>query len=144
MANLIPVNSFGFKVLIDGKELGLFQEVSGLSVQVNVTDLAEGGLNTSTHKLIEGVSYSNVTLKRGLCDASGLYTFILPAINGEIDKLRIGTVTIISLDESGNEGMKYELKDAVPVKWDGPSLNVMQDSIATETLELAHEGLTVK
>jgi hypothetical protein len=33
--------------------------------------------------------------------------------------------------------------NAIPVKWDGPTLNVMQDAIATETLVIAIEGLSV-
>ena len=33
--------------------------------------------------------------------------------------------------------------NAVPKKWDGPSLNVTSDAMATETLVLAHEGLEI-
>ena len=51
-----------------------------------------------------------------------------------------GTIKI--LDDAGKVAKTYSFKNAVPVKWDGPALSVMQDAIATESLELAHEGLT--
>ena len=139
--NSIPMNTFGFKVKVGGEDFGLFQEVSGLSVQLNVTDLQEGGCNNTTRKLIDGVSFSNVTLKRGLCAAGGMFGWIETAINGGIPDRR--TVTIEILGDDGAPVKTYTLDRALPVKWDGPSLNVMQDSIATESLELAHEGLKV-
>jgi phage tail-like protein len=142
MANQsIPMNTFGFKVKVGDEELGLFQEVSGLSVQLNVTDLKEGGVNNTTHKLIDGVSFSNVTLKRGLCSAGSMFGWIAKAINGDVPERR--TVTITMLGDDGKPVKTFTLQNALPVKWDGPSLNVMQDSIATESLELAHEKLTI-
>jgi len=142
MANQsIPMNSFGFRVKIDGTDMGMFQEVSGLSVTLNVTDLQEGGLNNTTHKLIDGVSFSNVTLKRGLCTSESMFGWIKEAITGGIPKRR--NVTIEVLGDDRQPVKTFILLNALPAKWDGPSLNVMQDSIATETLELAHEGLTI-
>ncbi|MBO4350289.1 MAG: phage tail protein [Proteobacteria bacterium] len=137
------MNSFGFKVLFDSNDDmgGLFQEVSGLSIQVNVTDLQEGGENTKTHKLVEGVTFSNVTLKRGMCGV-GMYSWIDDVRKGNVSRK---TIRIQVLGDKKDEVVKtYVLDRAIPVKWDGPSLNVMQDSIATESLELAHEGLTVE
>ena len=144
MAELIPMNSFGFRVYFGDEGTddmgGLFQEVSGLSVQVNVTDLQEGGQNSKTYKLIDGVTFSNVTLKRGLC-GEGMYAWIDRVRKGEIERK---TVRIEVLGDGKDEVVRtYKLDRAIPVKWDGPSLNVMQDAIATESLELAHEGLEV-
>jgi len=34
----------------------------------------------------------------------------------------------------------WKLKGVYPVKWKGPNLNAKGHEIATETLELAHEG----
>lgn len=137
----VPFGSFGFKVIVSGAggELGCFQEVSGLSASVNVTDLVVGGMNDHTKKLLGNATYSNVTLKRGLCSGT-MFDWIQKVIaGGTITRL---TVTIKMLDDAGNDVAEYKLKDAVPVKWDGPTLSVMQDGIATESLELAHEGLS--
>ncbi|MCL2325080.1 MAG: phage tail protein [Proteobacteria bacterium] len=139
-----PYGSFGFKVVVkvDGADapIGYFQEVSGLSVQINVQDVVEGGLNDTTRKLIGNASYTNITLKRGVCD-KGMFAWIEKFLQGgKITRLD-GSIEL--LDDSGATKLTYTFKKGIPVKWDGPSLSVMQDAIATETLEIAHEGLKI-
>lgn len=144
----VPFGSFGFKVEVNipgnsGDMMACFQEVSGLSVQINVTDLVEGGVNHTTRKLLGNASYSNIVLKRGLCDSS-----MFDWINSFVHGCGAGPVSrfdgfIRILDDAGKVVKSYKFENAIPVKWDGPTLNVMQDAIATESLELAHEGLSV-
>ena len=140
--NLAPFGSFGFKVVLkslNDEQMGLFQEVSGLSIQVNVTDLVEGGVNDHTHKIIGNTTYSNVVLKRGLFNRT-FFDWIRSVSRGKIER---DSLIIEILGDDLKPVMKYKCDNAVPVKWDGPSLNVMSDAIATESLELAHEGLEI-
>lgn len=141
MSGTSPIGSFGFKVIVTiderDTELGLFQEVSGLSAQVNVEDIVEGGSNT-TRKLVGISSYSNIVLKRGICKAS-MYGWIAGFLTGEKRQRLSGKIQI--LGDDGNPVKVFSFIKGVPVKWDGPSLNVMSDAIATESLEIAHEGL---
>ena len=37
--------------------------------------------------------------------------------------------------------MKFLVHKAFPVKWSGPDLSALQNNIAMETLELAHQGM---
>lgn len=138
----IPFGSFGFTVRLGeegGNSLGCFQEVSGLGIQINVTDLVEGGVNNKTHKLLGNASFPNITLKRGLIDDE-FYHWISNVRNGVVSRK---TISIEILDEAGKSCKKYKIERAIPVNWSGPALNVMQDAIATESLELAHEGLVL-
>lgn len=138
--NNIPLTSFGFKVEIDiDDKMACFQEVSGLSIQINTEDFIEGGLNTTTHKLITGITYPNIILKRGLCNTS-MYSWINNFISGNIIRLN-GDIKL--LDSNNNIAKTFHFIRGIPVKWTGPTLNVMTDNIATETLEIAHEGLSV-
>jgi len=142
----VPFSSFGFKVSvsIDGN-MALFQEVSGLSAQIAVEDVVEGGRNNTTRKMIGAASYSNITLKRGLCDASmfdWINSFINPS-GGKPGKRLDGTIELLG-DDAKTVVKKFSFTNGIPVKWDGPSLSVMSDAIATETLEIAHEGLKVE
>lgn len=139
-----PYGSFGFKVVIsiDNGFVGYFQEVSGLSVQIDVQDVEEGGLNHTTRKIIGKASYSNITLKRGLCSKSmfdWIQSFVQRSPDKRVERLS-GSIKI--LDDAGEEALEYAFTNGIPVKWDGPALSVSQDAIATETLEIAHEGLT--
>ena len=58
-------------------------------------------------------------------------------LNGNVYRKDI----IITVNDDSGESISYKLLRTVPVKWEGPNLNVMNDSIATESLELAVEGL---
>lgn len=135
-----PFASFNFQVGIcnDEKVLALFQEVTGLSASIEVTDLKEGGVNSTVHKLIGHASYGNITLKRGLID-NEFIQWVNDVLNGTIYRKDI----IITVNDDSGEAISYKLLRTVPVKWTGPDLNVMQDSIATESLELAVEGLVL-
>lgn len=133
-----PFSSFNFKVEIcnDGKQLALFQEVTGISASIETIDLKEGGVNNTTRKLIGHTSYGNVTLKRGLVDTEFIQ-WINDVINGNIYRKDI----IVTINDDTGEYISYKLLNTLPVKWEGPNLNVMNDSIAVESLELSVEGL---
>lgn len=135
-----PFASFNFRVEVSDSngQLALFQEVSGLSVNINTTDFEEGGVNNTTHKIIEHTSYGNVTLKRGLIDGE-FFVWINDISNGIIKRRDI----IIKLEDDSGDAVSYKLLYAIPVKWNGPNLNVMSDSIAIESIEFAVEGLEI-
>ncbi len=134
-----PLGSFGFRVSLGGGDLSLFQEVSGLGVQINVKDQPEGGMNFSSHKVLDNATFNDVTLKRGLIGPE-MFSWINDVVAGNIQRR---AVKIEVLDDKGKPAKTFICMNAVPVKWDGPTLNVMQDAIATETLVIAIEGLSV-
>jgi phage tail-like protein len=51
---------------VDGVEIGIFRQVTGLQVTVNVVEISEGGQNSFTHKLPSRMSWPNIVFKRGL------------------------------------------------------------------------------
>ena len=75
MASYIPPCGFYFRVEfvgIDGMEDDKeqrFQEVSGLSFEVETEELKEGGENRFVYKLPKRTKYPNLVLKRGLLRA---------------------------------------------------------------------------
>ena len=50
---------------------------------------------------------------------------------------------IVLYDNNHNVVRRYTFNSAWPVSWEGPSLNAGSSELAVETLEIAHEGLTV-
>lgn len=132
-----PYSSYNFIVEIEGIITAGFTEVSGLSMQTEVDTVKEGGVNDFEHKLPRGIKYSDITLKRGLVDWE-LWAWYRMSVYGILSR-RSG---IISLrDHSGNTVVRWFFFEAFPIKWDGPSLNAATNTVAAETLVLAHQGL---
>jgi len=53
-------------------------------------------------------------------------------------------ISIILRDDVGTERVRWNLRNAWPSKWSGPSFDATSDAIAIETLELTHEGVLVQ
>lgn len=129
-----PFPAFRFKIL--GAGAGGFSECSGLGLEIEVLDHHEGGVNDHVHKLPTRVMQGNVTLKRGVVDAS-LWKWCASIVPGRVDQR---SVTIKLLDESGAEALSWQLKDAFPVRIQGPDFGAGQSNVAVETLEICHQG----
>ena len=84
MAQYYPPAGFHFRVEfnLDGiKDSDVrFQEVSGLSAELGVEEVTEGGENRFPHRLPTRAKYSNLTLKRGLLTDSRLIDWCKNAI----------------------------------------------------------------
>ena len=140
LARTDPYLSFNFFVEIEGLIVGGFSEVSGLQVETAVEEYKEGGQNEYVHKLPGPARYpSNLVLKRGLTDAETLWAWHQDVVAGTITR-RNGTVYL--LDRQGVPAMWWDFKQAYPVKWSGPELKADGSSVAVETIELAHRGIS--
>ena len=135
-----PYMVFNFLVEIEGLVVGGFSEVSGLQVETVVQDYQEGGQNEYVHKLPGPARYpSNLVLKRGLTDIQTLWTWHQEVASGSITR-RNGTIYL--LDRQGQQAMWWNFKEACPVKWSGPELRADGNTVAMESIELVHRGLS--
>lgn len=134
-----PYLDFRFQVELDGLVVGGFSEVEGLRVDVETETYREGGVNTYTHTLPTAFTSPNVTLRRGLTDATELWDWLRDAVHGEPVRKN---GRILLLDATGAEVGGWEFRDAYPVRWDGPDLAADRGAVAMEALELAHRGLS--
>jgi phage tail-like protein len=50
-------------------------------------------------------------------------------------------MAITAMNSEGSEITTWNLAGVVPVKWSGPSLDILSNQIAMETLELAYEQI---
>lgn len=138
MRDADPYGSFRFRVEILGLRVGGFTEVSGLDREVQLEDFREGGLNDYTHKLATVTKYQNLTLKRGLADATDLWGWHQDVVNGRIERRQ---VTVVLIDISGRDTWRWVVDKAFPVKWSGASLNASTNAVFVESVELAHHGI---
>jgi phage tail-like protein len=120
----------------------VFSEVSGLQVEMQVTDYEEGGENNFVHRLPGRLKVSNITLKRGLVRSN---EFLLWCMRAALEKpMDRRNVSVVLFDQSAKMVIRWNFLNAFPVKWVGPQFTADSTTVAIESVELAHEGLTVE
>jgi phage tail-like protein len=126
-----------FMVSIQGVTIGIFTNCSGLRVEVEVFEYAEGGVNESLHHLPGRLRYPHLVLSRGLTDEKALLDWFSKSCR-EAERKEI-TVT---LEQAGGSGTRsWTFADAYPVSWTGPELDTHNNAIGGETLTIAHSGM---
>jgi phage tail-like protein len=140
-----PGTQFRFVVTIDGKEIGDFTALEGLSAEYNVMQYAEGGENGFEHRLPGQLKYSTIKLSRPLDaksarDGGGLATWFTSLGREASRGSATRTAAITAFDSAGEQIASWNLVDAYPFRWTGPSFSSDANTVAKETLELAHHG----
>ncbi len=128
-----------FYVMVDGQPQGVFTEINGLQIEMDVMDYEEGGNNGFVHRLPGITRVSNITLKRGMTSTNELFKWCAEIAGGKFTRRH---VTIVMYDSAGTELIRWNVLNAYPVKWIGPQFSQSSDS-AVETIELAHEGISL-
>jgi phage tail-like protein len=138
-----PFLTAKFWVEIGGVTEGYFTECTGLSVQTDVLEYAEGGLNDYVHKLPGRSRFSNITLKRGWVESDDLWKWYLKIISGQIETKSVSIILFENKVQSPSEPKaRWDISQAYPVKWQGPDFRADSNAVVVETLELAHAGWT--
>jgi phage tail-like protein len=135
-----PVAELRFKVeLQPDLNIGRFSECTGISVEVETKEYMEGGSNDFVHKLPTRVKYPNVVLKRGVTHEEALLKWFF-----ESRYTPVRRDMTISLMGPGTQLVRtWVFMNAYPVKWTGPNLNANSNAVASEQLEIVHNGLRV-
>lgn len=136
------VGKFTFEV--GDKKIGTFTEVSGLAVQIEVEELAEGGQNAYTHRLLGRMKWPNLVLKRGVTDTDALFEWLLECsgdgLSANGNKIIDVDGKVSVLNANGSPLRTWSFYGAKPVKWTGPRLSASSRDLAVEELEVCHCG----
>lgn len=135
-----PYGGYNFYVEWNGIIHAGFQEVSGLSSSQNPGEYREGTDPLTMRKLPGLVTYDNITLKRGTTNNDELWKWRENLMKGNADRREI---SIVLLDDTGAEKIRWNLTNCWPTSWSGADFNATADEVAIETLELVHEGISV-
>ena len=148
-----PPTGFHFKVEFTGVD-GMnnndteqrFQEVSGLSVEIETETLREGGENRFEYKFPKRAKYPNLVLKRGLLKNTALLNWFKSAMNAYFFAITIppldfqpSDILITLLDESDQPVAIWNVVQAYPLKWSASDLKSTENAIVVETVELAYQ-----
>lgn len=113
-----------------------FQEVSGLSTELQYEAVREGGENRFAHQLPGRVQPSDLVLKRALLPASGVYQWVRAAFE-DLEFQPVNLVVTL-LNEQHLPVMGWHVLHALPKKWDIGAFNAEQNTLALETLTLSY------
>ena len=134
-----PYRAYNFKLLIEGVTEGHFTEVSGLDVKVEAIEYREAGNAQVVRRIPGQVAYGPVTLRYGLTHSRELWSWLLTAVEGRVERKN---VSILMLDSEGvAEVMRWDLINAWPSEWYGAPLDALSQDVAIESLALVFETL---
>jgi phage tail-like protein len=136
-----PLVKFSFAVQM-GNDTFYFQEVSGLETETEVIEYRAGNSPVfSTVKMPGLKKMGNVTLKKGLFENDRVLWELHKQMTTNTFKRT--TITISLLDENKTVAMSWKLQNAFPVKMTVTDMKGDNNGAAVETMELAHEGLSI-
>lgn len=140
MANY-PLPKFHFVVEWGGNRIG-FTEVTGLDKQIEVIEYREGASKTYSKTKMPGLQkYSNITLKRGTFEGDTEYYDWLETINMNTVERR--DIVIKLLNEKHEPVLTWKALNAFPLKVQPSDLKSDANEASIETIEIAHEGLSL-
>jgi phage tail-like protein len=150
-----PIAGFRFVVTLDPADayvpparadqllqliVGAFSDVTGLNSELEVLAQPEGGINDYVHQLPVRHTWGRITLKRGITTDRSLWDWYQESLDGRLGARRDGAIVL--LDGDGNTAVTWEFRAGLAAKWSGPDLTAREASVALESLEIAHHGVS--
>ncbi|MEP7111669.1 MAG: phage tail protein [Ilumatobacteraceae bacterium] len=127
-----------FDVIVDGIDLGAWSSCDGLKVDFGLKEIKVGGTNNYKVYLPDRVNYPHLVLKRAMtAKDSGK---VMSWLRSMVDATDGGTATITLRDSHNQTVSEWTFANARPAVWKGPTLTATGKEVATEMLELVHEG----
>lgn len=130
---------FYFQLSFQGDDAA-FQEVSGISKELAVEEVASGGENRFKFRLPTVSTSQNLVLKRALISTgSQLLNWCAACIDqGLASSIQTNDVRLSLLNASGQVCMMWTFYNAYPVKYSVSDFKSQESSIVIESIELAY------
>jgi phage tail-like protein len=129
-----------FSVEIDGVVVGGIHTVEGLDDEHEVVEYADGD-DITTRFRPGRQKKGRVKLVRDFSATREFFNWRKTVIDGKVERK---SVSVIVLNDAGEEAMRYNLYECWPIKYYGPALNSRNSAHATEAIELAYEMSDMK
>jgi phage tail-like protein len=127
----------------NGPEAG-FQEISGIGMEVSVSEYRNGNHKENSVMKITGMNKStDVTLKRGVIGSLNLYQWLNEIRNGSESALRTVTIQLQNEDHTDVVATWKLLRARIIKNTYGP-LNAKGTDVAMEEMVLAYERLEME
>ncbi len=144
MSRDLPYGAFNYIVNFNGsEEFGGFSDVSGLGTELTLAEYRNGNDQENHVSKVPGVhKVTDVTLKRGIIDSSGMWEWINESRTAGPAARK--NVTITLMNEAREAVQAWTLRGVLPMKYTGPTLAAKGGGdVAMEELVLAAEGFII-
>ena len=136
-----PLPKFYFQVKWDAEVMS-FQEVSGLDIEAQPIEYRHGDSPEFSTINMPGLKkFGNITMKKGIFKSDNKFWDWFKKI--KMNTIARIPVTITLLDEVGAPTMVWTLANAWPTKITSTDLKAEGNEVSIESIEIAHEGLTI-
>jgi phage tail-like protein len=138
-----PILGQSFFLDLQNQVQGYFTQCSGFSNEHEViTDKSADKLGRIRIRKIPGpISYSNITLSKGITDSKQLWEWITAVSEGKIADKRVnGTISLC--DPTGKVVAQWTVQGVWPTRVTAPTLTADGGQVGVEELELTIEGFT--
>ena len=134
-----PYQGYHYQVLIDGKEVAGFSEVTSSNDPFDVVEYRGADGTGVTPGANPGIlRYSVTTLRRGISTSRDFMDWIKTVQDREITRR---TVTILMMDAE-TQVAAWQLEKAWPTRYSAAETDKTGNELVIESLELACEGMT--
>lgn len=143
-----PPPAFYFKVNFSGfgsYSDTSFQEVSGISREMETEDVVEGGENRFVHRLPKAMKYQKLVLKRGIATVrSELVKWCRSVLEGGFSQpiKPMPFVQVSLMNAEGRAIRVWTFTNVYPVKWEVGGFSSTKNEVAIESIELSYNDFS--
>lgn len=119
-----------------------FQSVSGLSMELDVESIKEGGQNLFEHKIPGRSKFQDLTLKRGLLMDSEVIEWVKKGLYDR--EFKPANMVISLLNDEHAPIFTWKIFNAWVKKWNVSDLNASENAVMVETLEIVYNYFKVQ
>lgn len=138
-----PLVAFKFGLEIEGKLSGFFTQVGGIGSETEV--IQQKIVNSETGETIirqipGRLSWTPVSLKRGVTSAMDIWEWRQQVVEGKIDDARTNC-SLVAYSQDNTEIARWNFVNAWPSKVIGPEMDAGSTTYMIEDVTIVHEGV---
>ena len=141
-----PLKSFRFLVEVDGAAVGAFTQFSGIKMEVQTIHARSGNDLRGVQDIIPVMThFEPVTLTKGVIGDNDFLNWLFAAAasthTGPTGISLFRTINVIALDDAGNRGVIWSLKEAMPIRYELSPMDSTRGEVLSESVTFAVHGM---
>ena len=129
-----------FNVEIDGVTVGGIHKIEGVEFEVEAVEYQDGE-DITAHQRPGRFKPGRLIIERDWSSTQEFLKWRQTVMAGKVDRK---SVSLVFMNDAGEEAKRINFYDCYPTKWAGPALNSKTSAHASERIEVVFERLELK